>query len=148
MSFRRKKVKSGGPSAKSNQQVYCSHCSEAGKKEVESCVLKKNMTKHMKRFHMMLDPKNDQAWMLSWQRQDRRSTVRSFFQQVPARQVRQFPATTPKPIKGGERNDEDEKKAIYEDCEVTEVPQAAKISENEGKRIHKKTYQVEDRLVE
>ena len=58
MSFRRKQVKSGGPSAKSNQQVYCSHCYEAGTKEVESCVLKKNMTKHMKRFHMMLADNN------------------------------------------------------------------------------------------
>ena len=81
--------------------------------------------------------------MLSWPRQDR-STVRSFFQQVPVSQVRPFPVSSPKPIEGGESNDEDEKKAICEDCEVTEDPQVAKISENEGKRIHKKKYQVED----
>ena len=68
MSFRRKKVKSGGSSAKSNQQVYCTHCSEAGKKEVESCVLKKNMTKHMKRFHIMVDCRVEEVWTLDWRK--------------------------------------------------------------------------------
>ena len=45
MSLRRKKVKSGGPSAKSNQQVYCSHCSVAGKKRSRVFRLKKEYDK-------------------------------------------------------------------------------------------------------
>ena len=57
MSFRRKKYKVDVHPLKATSKYTVRIALKLEKKVVESCVLKKNLTKHMKRFHMMLDPK-------------------------------------------------------------------------------------------
>ena len=61
-----KRRKRGGPSVKSSEPVFCSHCFENGSNRETAATIKNNLPRHNKRWHSELDPVKDQAWMLVW----------------------------------------------------------------------------------